>query len=122
MSRVRAPEHATEWRACGAVLALASALLATDARAACNVIPGSELRFATALGSTNRPFAAPGDAIRIRLGDCDAASAGVGPTTPVVRIAFRPFESGAARTVVTASSVGIGTGELSFPFPSTAGS
>ena len=38
-----------------------------DARAACNLIPGTEKTFGSALGATNRPFAAPGERLELRL-------------------------------------------------------
>jgi Tol biopolymer transport system component len=46
----------------------------------CNVIPGATTEFRAALGAVNRPFASPGDFVRLHLrvqpSDCDAESTG----------------------------------------------
>ncbi|HEV7735161.1 MAG TPA: hypothetical protein VGR62_23525 [Candidatus Binatia bacterium] len=50
-----------------------SALAAHSAQAACNLIPGTAKTFDAALGATNRPFAAPGERLEVRLRACDAS-------------------------------------------------
>jgi hypothetical protein len=70
--------------------ALALLALATNARAACNLIPGTAKTFDAALGATNRPFAAPGERLEVRLRGCDA-SPGFQPSGSdhVVTIVFK---------------------------------
>jgi len=60
--------------------AAVGALPAGDARAACNLIPQAQTLFRGALGSTDRPFAAPGDFVEldVRQTLCDVASADFG--------------------------------------------
>ncbi len=59
--RIMPPKHA-------ALLLTAFALVApTAARAACNLIPGTEISYNAELGATNRPFAAPGAPLKLRL-------------------------------------------------------
>src|SRR5689334_6353988 len=66
-----------------AVLVIASLCIADAARAACNLIPRASTTFRSALGSTNRPFAAPGEFVELKLrpaqGLCDGASPGFDP-------------------------------------------
>jgi len=51
-----------------AVVAVAIALVESmQAHASCNLIPGTEKTFDAALGATNRPFAAPGETLEVRL-------------------------------------------------------
>jgi len=62
-------------------VALAIAAVAAGpqpAAAVCNVIPGATQEFRGALGTTNRPFASPGDFVRLALRRkiCDTASSG----------------------------------------------
>src|SRR5262245_1322538 len=45
----------------------------STARAACNLIPGTEKSFAGTLGATNRPYSAPGERVELRLRGCDAS-------------------------------------------------
>ena len=40
-----------------------TAVSASSAYAACNLIPGTSLAFNAELGATNRPFAAPGETV-----------------------------------------------------------
>ncbi|HTY19853.1 MAG TPA: hypothetical protein VMH82_19230, partial [Myxococcota bacterium] len=60
----------------GGVVAAACLLAAAVARSDCNVIPGATTTFRGALGSTDRPFATPGDVVSLSLapGICDAAT------------------------------------------------
>ena len=46
-------------------------------QASCNLIPGTAKTFNATLGATNRPFAAPGEAIELLVRPCDAASVGL---------------------------------------------
>ena len=56
------------------LVALAATLaVPDDARAGCNLIPGTAKSFSAALGATNRPYAAPGERLEIRLRSCDAS-------------------------------------------------
>ena len=77
-----------------------------DARAACNLIPGTEKTFGSALGATNRPFAAPGERLELRLRSCDTSSGFLANGTDhVVTLAFKP-KSGVNRVVVLAADCG----------------
>src|SRR5439155_21571671 len=59
---------------------LLAVLLATGdsrpAQAVCNLIPQTTRTFSGALGTANRPFAAPGEPLEIALRPCDVASPG----------------------------------------------
>jgi len=70
-------------------LAIAAAAGPQPAAAICNVIPGATQEFRGALGTTNRPFASPGDFVRLALRRkiCDTASTG-----------FVDLEGGSARS------------------------
>src|SRR5262245_25704291 len=77
----------------GLVRAAALARLRTAAHAACNIIPPALPTFRSQLGSTDRPFARPGDSVRLRLDPaCHGTSAGfLGPTRDqVVTVVFTP--------------------------------
>ena len=52
---------------------------------ACNLIPSAQTNFRAALGSTDRPFAGPGDLVEIKMRPdvCDSESAGL-PASPNV--------------------------------------
>jgi Tol biopolymer transport system component len=87
-----------------ATLAFA-ALDAGQAAASCNVIPGTTTSFRSALGVTDRPYAAPGDYVEIRLvAACDAASPGfpADAEAEVVTLAFTPPNGGPTSVVVVA--------------------
>jgi len=90
-------------------LLLAIALLLAipvDAHAACNLIPGTEKTFGSALGAANRPFAAPGERLELKLRSCDASSGfRAAGTDHVVTLAFKPT-SGTTRIVVLAANCG----------------
>src|SRR5438552_12713703 len=85
-------------------LVLVGGAVCTRADAACNLIPGTTKSFATALGATNRPFAAPGETVEVRLRTCDTASAGLlaNGTDHVVTIVFKPLVGPADRNTVIA--------------------
>jgi hypothetical protein len=95
----------------GALLAFA---LAGEARASCNVIPAATQDFRGALGSTNRPFASPGDVVevRVRPAICDDTSTsfvdldGDGSLSDdhVVTVLFVPPNGGTRNAVVLAES------------------
>jgi len=91
------------------LLALALALVLVipmEARAACNLIPGTEKTFGSTLGAANRPFAAPGERLELRLRTCDTSSGFLANGTDhVVTLAFKPA-SGVNRVVVLAANCG----------------
>jgi len=83
---------------------LAALLGATpSARAACNLIPGTEKTFGSVLGAANRPFAAPGERLELRLRRCDASPGFLqSGDDHVVTLAFKA-PSGDTRIVVLAA-------------------
>jgi Tol biopolymer transport system component len=78
-----------------------------SARAACNLIPGTEKTFGSVLGAANRPFAAPGERLELRLRRCDV-STGFLPAggDHVVTVAFKPPSGSDTRIVVLAADCG----------------
>jgi hypothetical protein len=74
-----------------AVLLVAASLslagLPSDVGASCNVIPGAQLDFVGEAGSLNRPFAAPGDFVKVRPSGCTGATFS---QADEVRVVFRP--------------------------------
>jgi hypothetical protein len=95
-----------------AVLLLASLRLA---EAACNLIPSAAQTFRGTLGTTDRPYASPGEIVelRVRPAICDGVSAGFGSTNPPpydVTIVFTPPQGGPRNVVVVSPDcTGIGT-------------
>jgi len=75
------------------------------AHAACNLIPGTEKVFASHLGAANRPFAAPGETVELKLRSCDSDSAGFLPSgdDQVATLLFEPPAGGLVRVVVVAN-------------------
>src|SRR5262249_10551349 len=73
--------------------------------AACNIIPSVSKTFRSSLGAANRPFAAPGDFVKVNVdpAGCDAASSGI-PASPLpnVTVVFTPTGTTARRVVVLA--------------------
>ncbi|MCI0636250.1 MAG: hypothetical protein L0206_20400, partial [Actinobacteria bacterium] len=71
------------------VAAVLTAAPFSDANATCNVIPGATQEFRGAMGVANRPFASPGDFVRLRVRPavCDTGSTG-----------FVDLEGGSQRT------------------------
>jgi hypothetical protein len=57
-----------------AVAAATVLIGATQAHAACNLIPGTIRAYDGIRGTANRPFAAPGERVGVGLRDCDAGS------------------------------------------------
>ncbi len=75
-----------------------------SARAACNLIPGTEKTFGSVLGAANRPFAAPGERFELRLRKCDASTGFLpGGGDHVVTLAFKPPSGSDTRIVVLAA-------------------
>ena len=82
----------------GAVMLFTAVLVVAacppQARAACNIIPSATTTFRGALGSTNRPFAGPGDFVelRVRPDVCDTNSPvfSLQPNDEVVTLVFTP--------------------------------
>ena len=100
------------------VAVVASCILlaaAAGARAACNLIPSASQTFRGTLGSTDRPFAGPGEFVELRIRPqvCDGASLGFLSTNPdqyAVTIVFTPPGAGPRNVVVVATDcTGIGT-------------
>jgi len=86
------------------IAAMCGIVLATGAEAACNLIPGTLKSFNSTLGASNRPFAAPGESVELRLRPCDP-SPGIGAAAgdQVVTVVFTP-PSGTPNAVVLTSA------------------
>ncbi len=87
------------------VVALAATLSsADDARAGCNLIPGTAKSFGAALGATNRPYAAPGERVEMRLRSCDPSPGFlVDGDDHVVTLLFRASAGATRHAVVLAA-------------------
>src|SRR5437867_9788406 len=103
--RMRTPFAARCIGASGLVVAL----FASQAHAACNLIPGTTKTFNATLGTTNRPFAAPGESLELALRPCDTASPGLStdPTQDVVTVLFTPPDGPANVAIVTTDCAGL---------------
>ena len=90
-----------------ATLFVAMLVHAAESHAACNLIPGTEKTFSATTGSTNRPYAAPGERLELALRPCDA-SPGFLPTggEHVVTLVFKPLGGGNTRVVTLAANCG----------------
>ena len=79
--------------------------LAARVDAVCNLIPQRSLAFAGALGTTNRPFAAPGESVELSLRSCDTGSPGFSANAgdQVVTVVFTPAAGGPRNVVVLAT-------------------
>jgi len=100
----------------GHLVAAAALVGGTTGWAACNIIPSATGTFRAALGSPLRPFAAPGEALelRVRPAICDAASPGLTCASQtcapsdvvdkVVTVVFTPPGSAARNVVVLAAN------------------
>jgi Tol biopolymer transport system component len=95
------------------VLVLVLALLVAsfhggEADAACNLIPSASKTFRGALGTTNRPFASPGDFVEVGVDQarCDSGSPGFAAdgADHVVTLVFKPTGGQARVVFVTAGS------------------
>src|SRR5262245_37491462 len=75
-------------------------LPARQSGAACNVIPSAAVRFRSAVGSIDRPFAGPGDVVELGGDSCTQPDGiDVAVDDVVVSVAFRPPRDG-GRTVL----------------------
>ena len=85
----------------GLVLVAGAGAMPCPVLAACNPIPGTIRAYDGVLGTTNRPFAAPGERVEIGIRDCDTASPGISSTATdhLVTVVFTP-PSGARHAVV----------------------
>jgi hypothetical protein len=78
--------------------------------ASCNLIPSATTTFRGALGSTDRPFASPGEFVEVRVRPqvCDAASPGFAPadiaSNFAVTLVFTPPFGGPRNIVVLATN------------------
>src|SRR2546426_12234367 len=84
-----------------AVLLAVSMIHGPRAHAACNLIPGTTKTFGAARGTSNRPFAAPGESVELALRPCDTTSPGFSANGAdhVVTAIFTP-PSGAHNVVI----------------------
>jgi hypothetical protein len=91
------------------LLAIALSLLsfASDVRAGCNLIPGTEKTYGGALGATNRPYAAPGERLELQLRPCDASPGFLtNGADHVVTLVFTAPGGGSRRVVALAANCG----------------
>ena len=104
---------AASWsvRACRRPLAALTALLAglalaPRAEAGCNLIPGTAKTFNATRGATNRPYAAPGERLEVRLRPCDATPPGLGMNASdhLVTVVFQPPSGPRHAVVLTAAA------------------
>jgi cysteine-rich repeat protein len=103
--------------AVGLLAGVAAALIGPAAvpavHACCNVIPSATTSFRSALGSTDRPFVAPGDFVELRVQPpvCDATSPGFGTTADahVVSVFFTPPAASPRLVVLATDCTGVGT-------------
>src|SRR5262245_42451737 len=93
-------------RAGWAILVMSAWAGARTARAACNIIPSATKTFRGALGSTDRPFVAPGQFLEVRVQPavCDAASPGLGTSAAAQNVTLVFSSPSGARHVVVLSS------------------
>lgn len=83
-------------------LAIAILMWPGVARAACNAIAAAERSFQGSLGRIDRPFASPGDWVKLQVGGaCDSPSSFEGTADDqVVSVVFRPPSLGAPRNMI----------------------
>ena len=96
------------------ILAALAGASARRADAACNLIPGTTKTFSGTLGTTNRPFAAPGETIEVAVRGCDAISTGLLATAGdhVVSFVFTPPAPAKPSLVVLAADCSALTAQL----------
>ncbi len=103
-------------RVAGGAFCLSATLLAAGGRpasASCNLIPQTAKTFDSVLGSANRPFAAPGEQIEVRVRPCDVASRGFTPdATDNITVVFTPPSGPSHAVVLTAGSCSPLTAQL----------
>jgi Tol biopolymer transport system component len=77
-------------------------LVPHPALAACNLIPQTTKIFQGTVGTTNRPFAAPGEPIEVAVRPCDSGSAGLSlnAADQVVTVLFTPGGSATPNAMV----------------------
>jgi hypothetical protein len=84
---------------------LLSPILASEAAAMCDIIPQVRNSFRAALGSTQRPYASPGDTVEITLDTekCDDASPGFEPAANdnAVTLIFSPPDGPVSAVILT---------------------
>lgn len=106
----------------GLVVTISSVGTGRDARAACNIIPPALPTFRSTQGNTDRPFARPGDWVRlIHDATCHGAAAGFPGTTQeqVVTIVFEPPGGGPRNVVALATSCPGSTRRAAPPAPTS---
>jgi hypothetical protein len=97
--------HCHGWSMMAALVALVAGFGVKDAIASCNVIPALSTDYRAALGEADRPFAGPGEILRIgvRPALCDQESPGLvsrNPADYVVTVVFTPPGDRADRNTV----------------------
>src|SRR5205823_9218724 len=102
-----------------AIAVLVLLVLVRIADAACNLIPSAAQTYRGTVGSTDRPYASPGDIVelRVRPALCDGLSSGFVTTIPPpspppydVTIVFTPPQAGPRNVIVLSTDIsGIGT-------------
>ncbi len=80
---------------------LAVVILASPARAGCNLIAGTEIQFPSQQGTVDRPFAAPGEPVEVALRNCDGTALSTLASDHLVTVVFTPT-SGERNAVVLA--------------------
>lgn len=87
-------------------LAATAVLPIRAADAACNLIPGTELTFNSTLGAANRPFAAPGERLDLKLRPCDTGSPKLTANAAdhLVTVVFTPMTGPRHAVVLTAAA------------------
>jgi hypothetical protein len=83
-----------------------------SAHASCNIIPGIKTAFRSSLGTTDRPFAAPGQLVQINLASrCASASAGFAAQSAdnVVTLVFKPTAGGHNVVILAADCAAVET-------------
>lgn len=101
------------------VLVLVTLLAApwSRAHAACNLIPSATQTFRSSLGSTNKPYAAPGDFVEVGVNPpgCDVSSTGLlaSGTQHDVTLVFTPPNGGQRRVVLLTADCNAAGGKIS---------
>ncbi len=92
-----------------ATLTLLTGGAADRAQAGCDIIPPAITTFRGSLGSVDRPFARPGDWVKIALDPvCAASSAGFGAAASdsVVTVVFKPLAGGLSNVIAVSTDCG----------------
>ena len=109
MERIRMSAKASYVRFTGfAVFVAVTAVLGSGpaAHGGCNLIPGTIKTFNSTLGTSNRPYAAPGERLELHLRPCDTASPGLtaDATDHIVTVVFTPAAGPHNTVVLTANA------------------